>query len=297
MNILVVGHDPDIRQFLETHLGKQGHHVLMAEDGLEAWKLLEHSTAFRMIVTEWMMPGIDGMALCHKVRQQRGTDYTYIIILTEDREQNALMGLEKGADDVLAKPFTADELMCRIRIAERIIQLEKQIERMATIDALTGLLSRRAFIDRMGGEIDRSRRTANPLSMILVDIDRFMKTNETYGHQIGDQVLAKCAEKISKATRAYDVASRYGAEEYAVCLPGLDQQQAETVAERMRHGIADMKVIVSEIPSPIRVTASFGVAGLRCTSEEDFDNLAKRAEAALSRAKEEGGNRIGLAEA
>jgi len=163
---------------------------------------------------------------------------------------------------------------------------------LATTDFLTGVLNRRAFMERMEVEINRSGRENTCLSLIMADIDHFKKINDAYGHQVGDVVLQNFAEQIRKSSRPYDFVGRYGGEEFVACLPGANASQTGAVAERMRKGVEEMRSMTQHLSEAVLITGSFGVSCLKEGSEEDMDSLIRQADEALYRAKLGGRNRV-----
>jgi len=293
MKILIADDDPISRRLLEATLSEWGYDVLVTYDGSAAWKAMQQLEAPGLVISDWMMPHMDGLELCRKIRQMDRTGYIYFIILTaKDRKEDVIDGLDAGADDFLIKPFDREELKCRTRIGERIIELEQRMLKLATIDFLTGVLNRRAFFERMEQEINRSLRENTSLSMILTDIDYFKKVNDRYGHQTGDMVLQRFTEQLLNSSRPYDFVGRYGGEEFVICLPGADISQSGSVAERMRSKVEEMKIILPDGSQSIRITASFGTTAFLMNSKEKADSLIKRADNALYKAKNEGRNRV-----
>jgi two-component system, cell cycle response regulator len=291
MKILIAEDDPISRRILEATLVKWGYKVMVASDGGEAWEIIQQPESPNLIISDWMMPRMDGLALCREIRNMEKSEYIYFIILTAKGEKRDIIeGLESGADDFLTKPFNQEEMKCRIQIGERIIKLERRIMELANTDPLTGLLNRRAFMDRMEQEMSRAQRGKKPLSLILADIDFFKSVNDTYGHQIGDLVLKRFTGQLTSSTRPYDFLGRYGGEEFVVCLPGTDGLQAASVAERMRRQIEDMEIMLPDDSRSIRITASFGVACYSIGSGKNVDLLIKRADDALYLAKNKGRN-------
>ncbi len=195
---------------------------------------------------------------------------------------------------ILVKPFDRDELRYRLKIGERIIKLEQRIMQLATTDSLTGVLNRRAFMERMEEEIQRSARENYPLSLLLADIDYFKKINDNYGHQTGDLVLQRFTDQLKRSSRPYDFVGRYGGEEFVVFLPGAGMSQSRGVADRMRKSVEEMKIMPQDCSEPIRITASFGAASLSIDSKENAESLIKRSDEAMYRAKREGRNRVCL---
>jgi len=293
MLILIVEDDPVSRRVLEVNLREWGYDVMVAPDGVAAWEIIQDPETPNLVISDWMMPRMDGLTLCRKIRRMDAAEYIYFILLTaKGGQEDVLEGLKAGADDFLTKPFNQQELMYRTRIGERIIRLKQKILELAGTDVLTGLLNRRALMERMDQEIKRSRRENNSFSLILSDIDYFKKVNDTFGHQAGDLVLRKFSDQLTTLTRPYDFVGRYGGEEFIACLPGAGDSQAEAIAERMRKRVEAMTIMLPDDSKPVRVTASFGVASLRTNSGDTLDSLIKRADDALYRAKDDGRNRV-----
>jgi two-component system chemotaxis response regulator CheY len=297
VKVLIAEDDPVSRRLLEAFLGKWGYDVVVTSDGSEAWEVLQRPEAPSLVISDWMMPNLDGLELCRKIREMERSSYTYFIILTaKERKEDVVKGLEAGADDFLIKPFHQEELKYRVQIGERIIELEQKILVLASTDSLTGVLNRRAFMERMEQEINRSTRENAPLSLILTDIDYFKSINDRFGHQVGDLVLQRFTQQLSKSSRPYDFVGRYGGEEFVVCLSGADEFQGRSVAERMRKSVEEMKTKLPNSTQSVQITASFGVASLRMGSKETVDSLIKRVDEAMYKAKCEGRNRVCVAD-
>lgn len=291
MKVLIVEDDPVSRRLLEAFLLEWDYKVLVTTGGGEAWEALQSPEAPNLVVSDWMMPDMDGIELCRKIRNMKRPGYTYFILLTtRGKKEDIIKGLESGADDFIIKPFDREELKCRLKIGARIVELEHRILQMAKTDFLTNVLNRRAFMERMEQEVQRSYREAVPFSLLLADVDHFKKINDTYGHQAGDLVLQRFAGRLKALLRPYDIVARYGGEEFVVCLPGLDGLQAVSVAERIRKSVEEMKIELPGHAWSARITASFGTASFLLESKESVDSLIKRADEAMYRAKDEGRN-------
>jgi two-component system cell cycle response regulator len=293
MKVLIVEDDPVTRRLLDVFLGDWGYDVSLACDGREACKILWGPEAPNLVVSDWMMPYMNGLELCQKVRQTGGSHYIYFIILTaKDKKKDVIEALEAGADDYVLKPFDKAELKCRIQIGERILDLEHRILELARTDFLTGVLNRRAFVERMEQELHRAVRERNCLSLILADIDSFKKINDEYGHNSGDRVLQEFTKALSGCLRAYDFIGRHGGEEFLVCLPGANESQAKLIAERMRRKIEQLRIGLPEPSGFIQITASFGVAFRVIGSDETIHSMTRQADEAMYRAKRAGKNRV-----
>ena len=309
MKLLVVDDDPDSRRLLSISLGWAGHQIIEAEDGLEAWEKFQADPA-RLVITDWMMPGLDGMGLIARIRANEAEGYTYIIMLTALREKPQIVsGLEAGADDYLTKPFDPEELAARVSIGERILKLQASLMEsrhnmvsLAMHDTLTGLLNRRAIHDRALGELNRLKRgtATGPLSVILLDIDHFKDINDGHGHEAGDQALQAVAELLLGHLRSYDGLGRWGGEEFLMLLPGTGLTEACAVAERIRATVAGA---YPALPNGARVvlSASLGVAAIDAAGpdaldEQRLDQLVWAADRALYQAKSDGRNRVSAAE-
>ncbi len=187
-----------------------------------------------------------------------------------------------------ARPHTGSEVAILAELA-KIAMSELELRQIASVDSLTGAVSRRTFKEDAKKYASLARRHRSALSVVAFDIDHFKKVNDTYGHAAGDQVLAGVARAAAKELRQSDILGRMGGEEFAVLLPHTDQSHAEEVAEKLRHLFRGLRFPNSH--PPIQVNASFGVATLD-TSSDDIDSLLQKADEALYDAKRTGRNRV-----
>jgi diguanylate cyclase (GGDEF)-like protein len=297
MKILVVEDDIIQRRYLQTILVQMNHEADVAANGEEAWRQLQEDPQLRIIITDWMMPVLDGVGLIRRVRASDWPHYTYMILLTgKDSHTNMLAGLQSGADDYLTKPFDRDELMARLKIGERILDLETRLQELATHDTLTGLLNRRAFCAAAEIELIRASRTGEVVSFILMDLDRFKSINDRYGHAVGDQALCLAANTLLEHKRPYDLVARWGGEEFLIMLPNVALPEAYIMAERMRISLA-----AARLPLPegivVKFNSSLGVSStLSIGAPNLLETLIQRADQALYRAKAAGRNQICLAD-
>ena len=296
MKVLVADDDPVTRRKLRGLLHYLDHEVLEAADGGEAWEILDDANAPDLVVLDWMMPVLSGLEICRRLRSSGRRRYQYVLMLTaRDLMDDLVEAMESGADDYLRKPFDLRELRVRIRAAERMLAAQDELRARAITDDLTGLLNRRGVLDRLSHEIMLSRRDGRPLSVAVIDVDRFKAINDAYGHAVGDEVLQEVGRRMHAELRGYDDLGRHGGEEFAAILPGCDVNGARSVAERMRRSICAQPIRASA--GAIEVSVSAGVAAVHADPGEDVASLLARADRALYLAKRGGRNRVELATA
>ena len=298
MKVLVAEDNPVFQSMLRALLNKWGYDVVAAGDGLEAWRILESAAAPRLAILDWMMPGMDGVELCRRVRAAGREPYIYILLLTARTESEDLVqGMEAGADDYLTKPFNAHELRVRLRAGRRILDLQEELmvasealRDQATHDGLTGLLNRTTILDALRTELARAARERRPVAVLMADLDHFKLVNDTHGHLAGDAVLREAARRMKSSVRPYDSIGRYGGEEFLFVLPGCDVPAAQAQAERFRQALACEPIPIGG--QSIRVTCSIGVAGSAGLSVSSSDTLVRDADLALYQAKDRGRNQV-----
>ena len=185
--------------------------------------------------------------------------YVFILFLTVKAEaKETIAGLDNGADGILVKPVSEEEMLARLRSGGRILKLERRLGQLACVDSLTGLLTQRAFYRYLDTEWHRSRRFRFPLSCVMLDLDYFKQVNDVYGHPAGDSVLKLVAELLIDNSRACDTVCRYGGDEFCAMLPQTAEANAAVWAERTRTRLAALLMPVAG--RHLRITASFGVA-------------------------------------
>jgi diguanylate cyclase (GGDEF)-like protein len=305
--ILVAEDNLNARTMLANILKKRGYEVVAVPDGQATWEVLLQPDPPRLILLDWVMPGMDGLEVIRQVRARLIEQPPYIILLTGKHEKDDLIsGLETGANDYIQKPFDYEELYARIKVGERTVELQaslyaaqQSLAHLATHDPLTGCLNRRAILEQLTKEISRSRRSGpllgsgNRVSIGFFDLDHFKQINDQYGHQTGDEVLKGIAELLSGQLRDYDTFGRMGGDEFLVVAPGTDDASYKNLFERLIEKIADARL--QTCAGPVRVTISLGVALANRASHED--ELLAWADAAMYQAKRAGGNQIVYAEA
>lgn len=302
LRILAVDDDPVSLRLLVQHLLRAGHYVLTATDGREALAVtLEQNP--QIVVTDWVMPEMDGLELCKALRRNGDCRNIYVLILTGRAEEDRIVeAFDAGVDDYVTKPFNSRVLLARIRGGQRVVQLQEKVEQRnrellelynkearqarkerhaAMTDSLTELYNRRYAMKRLEMDWANSTRSGQPYSVIMMDIDRFKHVNDTCGHAVGDQVLVATARAIKDGLRRGDVCARIGGEEFLVLCPNTDGAGAALVAERIRRNVRET-VRYGEDATP--VTVSLGVA-MRTPDLPSFEVLLKLADEAVYRAK------------
>jgi two-component system cell cycle response regulator len=294
MRILIVDDDEEYLKLLRMILERQGHVVFEAANGLQAWNQLQSET-IPLVITDWMLPELDGVELTKRIRKANLPYYTYLILLTAKKTLNDIVdGLEAGADDYLTKPFDVSEFRARIGIGERILNLEArlreslhQLASLASHDSLTGLLNRRALYEIIEKEQSRTLNAGISLSVVMIDLDHFKLINDQYGHLVGDEVLCQVAKIIMERKRSSDHAGRWGGEEFLLVLPGANVQEAGNVAERMRVAIGSLSIPLKD-GRMVSVKASLGAASTVPEEEFSLERLIEGADKALYMAKAAG---------
>ncbi|KAF0218385.1 MAG: response regulator/GGDEF domain-containing [Geobacteraceae bacterium] len=299
--ILVVDDNLLLRTMLEANLKAAGYKVVTAENGKQALEIFKKDY-YPIVMTDWVMPEMDGLDLCRAIRTDDSGRYTYVILLTSQNSKNDIItGLEAGADEYLIKPVHQAELVTRLKTARRILELEsslktsmEEIKSLSLIDPLTGIFNRRYMNDRIPHEIKKAYRYERSLSLILVGINQFKEVTDTYGHFTGDLVLKACADCMAESARKeLDWLARYGEDEFVVVLPETDAAGAVILAKRLRIRIAS--TVIKNNNKELKVTASFGVAGFTASKEKEgltAQILLDKADGCLHQAKDDGGESI-----
>lgn len=297
--ILLVDDEPTQRLIVARLLKRAGYEVDTADNGREALAKLE-SGEFQLMITDWEMPEMDGIALCSALRASQAQGYIYTILLTaRDSIEHVVTGLQAGADDYLTKPVIEAELIARLNTGKRIVTLERSLRtaneenrRLSITDPLTGAYNRRYLMEQLPREIERAARYARQLSVIMCDVDFFKKINDTHGHLMGDEVLKWFAALLQKTVRACDWVARYGGEEFVIVLPETNVASATTAADHLRAQIASTLFSAPGVNLP--VTASFGVSGWKDSTLQGatLDSLIGKCDAGVYASKKAGRNRV-----
>jgi two-component system cell cycle response regulator len=300
MKVLIAGAEVSHR-LLQQALGKRGYPVVVAQDGDQAWAVFQGDDSPGLAILDRTMPGLDTFEVCRRVRALAREPSPYIILLTgQEGKQDVIEGLRAGADDYLGKPVDPGELEARVRTGRRIVQLQAELveahaalRHQASRDPLTGLQNRGAIVEFLRGEMARSSQEGWTLAVALVDLDHFQQVNQEHGQAAGDAALREAASRLRGALRANDRVGRYGGEEFLIVFSGCDAKGGARGAERLRGVLSRAPLDAAGVA--VGVTASFGDASLPGASDPTV--LLQRADEALSKAKRDGGNRVGVMDA
>ncbi len=297
--ILVADDSRLYRKLVEETLAPEQYAVCVAKDGREASDLLaEHRPA--LAITDWDMPDISGIELCERIRSDQDS-YTYIILLTSNAHKDQIVkGLAAGADDYLTKPFHSGELLARVAVGRRIVELHREIqaknrllEELALTDSLTSLPNRRAIEDWAVRQLSGATRHGFPFWVVMADLDSFKSVNDTYGHEAGDLVLKRFADLLKANTRASNICGRIGGEEFVVVITHAEKPNVHMAVDRIRRQLEAERFKFHG--HALGVTASFGISGFEGGEAPKFSHLLRQADAALYAAKRAGRNRIEFA--
>lgn len=293
MKILIAEADPASQLGLESMLLRWGYEVIKVSDGAEASTTLQGENAPPLAILNWLLPTMDGLEVCRKVRETALRPIIYIILLaSKDARQTVEEALAAGADDYLLKPFEEQDLQVRLRVASRILQLQEALWEQAKRDSLTGIWNRAMILEILERELARATREGVSCGLIMADLDYFKEINDRYGHLVGDRVLAEATQRMRASLRPYDALGRYGGEEFLIVLPHCDVNSALEVAERIRFSVHRSPL---DTPAgPIAISLSLGVISSLSGQGTSSDELLRRADAALYRAKQAGRNCVAL---
>jgi two-component system chemotaxis response regulator CheY len=298
VKVLVVDDDRMSRRIVGRFLEFLGYEIVEAEDGAEAFDIARRQR-IRLIITDWMMPKMDGPELVQRLRKLADGHRFYVILLTsKDQQEELVEAMDAGADDFIRKPFEQGELRTRVRAGKRIIELTEKLERQAMTDPLTGLLNRRGLHDAVGAEDpQRDCQGGRGLGFIVADLDHFKRINDTHGHAAGDLILLETARRLRAVFEPQGLVARMGGEEFWVLLCDCDREGLLKSAEAARQRIATEPFPLAgdsadDAAEPVSLTASFGCTHIAMLGTERLEHLFQIADTALYRAKAEGRNRV-----
>ena len=297
MKILIAEDDMVSRRVLQTTLQKWGHEVVIAQDGIEALAAFQLEDAAPLAILDWMMPGLDGIEVCRKVREFPTATPTYIILLTaKGGKEDIVTGLDAGADDYLTKPFERSELRARIKVGERVVNLqqklaerveelnksvvelkqaETEIRNLSMQDELTGLYNRRGFLVLSEQHRKSARRAGKSFSLIYGDMDGLKKINDTYGHHAGSEALRQLAEIFKQSFRASDIIARIGGDEFTILVADAISSNISIPLDRLNENLQSYN---SQKLHPYNLSLSLGSICVDSDHNSSIEELLARAD-------------------
>lgn len=303
--ILVVEDSHAQAELIGEVLRREGYDVAFAPDGGSAIRKVRASPP-DLVLLDMVLPDRSGAEVLRIIKALPDQFIPVILISVKGELEARVKGLQMGAEDYLAKPFHDAEILARVGAMLRIKTLQDdlrtardRLDKLSVTDGLTGIPNHRHFQEQLRKEWGRAQRYQSPLSLIMIDIDRFKAINDRYLHPFGDKVLKGTAEVIRHSLRDPDVCARYGGEEFAVILPNTNLQGAAKVADRIRDGVACQVYFVEGArdpatgkPEEVRATCSCGVAAFPSKDVTTAEYLVRHADEALFKAKGNGRNAV-----
>lgn len=287
VKVLVVDDSKSTRRYICSLLVRHKYQIIEAQDGQEALNPLEASPDISVIITDNEMPNMNGDELCSEIRRLYSNDEKAIIgISGSDSIGLSSLFLKNGANDYLHKPFNSEEFYCRLSQNVDMLELIATIRRQANTDYLTNLPNRRYFFEEAEKSLKQIKHTKGDGALAMLDIDHFKSINDTYGHDVGDEVLKGLSICFSKYFKKHLVA-RLGGEEFAVYFIDVDKQEALKRLEGFRYFIEMNSQEFSK--AKIKFTISIGFAN---GPVYQIDELLKQADLKLYDAKESGRNKV-----
>lgn len=296
MEALLVEDDPATRQLVAALMQETGDSIIEADDGQQAWELLQaHPTP--LVITDWMMPRMDGKSLIHCIREANFEQYTYVIMLTSrSAAHTTIAALEVGADDYLSKPFDPDDFLARVADGKRILSRNHELNdgrqrlaRLTAYDETTHLPNRTTLLDRTRAMLSYGQRIGQPTSFALVEIDHLATLCTRYGAAVVTQLRQHVASILRQSLRSYDALGGWDEERFLLVLRATTPEEALSIAERIRLRLAATPLILAD-GTVIQVRASFGLTTCSPRNALPLEMLLQQAQQALVWAERAGHN-------
>jgi diguanylate cyclase (GGDEF)-like protein len=298
MKILVLESDLKEYGLIQNALGGNRHTLVNIKSSEQAWSAVQSGVS-RFIIANWDTSDLRETQLISRLRAVKPENPVYVLLTTSKSVDEDLA--PTLADDLVTRPFKAQDLKNRVAMAERIISLASnlatartELESQAVFDPLSGFMNHAAFIKQSMGELERARRASMPLSLIALDIDNFKMINEKYSQETGDEILKIVSNAIREKSRPYDCIGRWSGDEFVILVTGVIGADAEKIADRIIAGVRGARIEVQD-DAPLNVKVSAGIASAsRISASAEIDPLIEKARFAVARAKEAGGNQVFL---
>lgn len=294
VRILIASEDAAASHVLEQQAVAADMDVVSVSSGTAVLDQLRTRQCPELVVLDWILPGNNAIDLLDRIRRDDRWSGATVVLLCHETDSSAMrVAHQHGADDCIIKPIGEDELRLRFEVWRKLCKLQENVSQGASHDLVTGLYSHGLVLETAQHELDRAIREETPLSMIMTDIDNLRTINDSYGHQMGDKVLAGVAQRMRVALRSYDLCGRYGGEEFLTVLPRCGRANALEVGERIRRAVAAEPFEIDSIR--LKVTVSIGVATTIGDEDVSARKMIRAADHALYKAKREGRNRVEMA--
>ena len=302
MRVLLAEDDVIARLKMERLLTKWGYQVTSAQDGPAAWAILRSPDPPTLVILDWMMPKLDGVALCRLIRKRSGQPYTYLIMLTSrGGAEDVFTAVEAGADDYLVKPVDPEYLRSRLKIARKILDLHEQVTnsreegRAAPDGPIPGLVSREAIVAALAREVLRTRRAGTPVGVVMGELDHLRSIVEKHGRSGANFVLTEVGRRLRSGLRDSDRVGCLDDGEFLIIAPLCDVDQVGNLAERLRQRVSAGPVrfrLPGEEPVELSVTMSLGTFDVQRDAETDATTLLSEVKKAVQQAKRDGFDRV-----
>jgi diguanylate cyclase (GGDEF)-like protein len=305
MKILIAEDDPVSNRLLQATLVSWGHEVVSTTNGKDAWRILQQQDTPLLAILDWVMPEIEGVDVCRRVRQEISDVPVYLILLSaKSSKENLIEGLDAGADDYLTKPFDRHELRVRLKTGARIVELQKNlhdrvkeleeaiIERqraeealrnLSLTDPMTGLYNYRGFFTLAEHQARIARRTGQSSLLLYADMDGLKRINDTFGHADGSVAISKIGEVLRKTFREYDIVARLGGDEFAVLASNVSAWEVEGILERLN---GNLRAYNDEANQPWALGLSIGAIMMDPREETTIEEQIERADKAMYKDKQ-----------
>jgi two-component system, cell cycle response regulator len=293
--ILIVSADEETTAELKDTLHGWGYPVQVASDGSEGGRVLTGQTSPGIALIDAALPSIGGIELVAEVRRRTRKSPAWTMLMSAQVDKDTVASAsEAGVDDLLLKPVDTMDLRMRLRVAERVQTLRSDLEEQtkavrfhASHDNLTGLWNRESMLNQLFPETDRVQRMRTPLTLLLLDLDRFSSVNIEYGYETGDKILRELANRFRRFLRSYDLIGRCGEDEFLIALPGCTSEQTLSMAVRLNQTVLQKPFSAGR--DALTLTASMGIAQSKGRSPLV---VLREVERALQDAKASGRNAI-----